>query len=106
MISIINITKENFINEIEKSDKLTILSFLSELCNSCKAMTSILEEIEEENRDIKICKIDVNEELEMSQKFSIMSIPTSVIIKDNKVLGKIIGYKNKKAITKIIKKYI
>jgi len=103
---IIKISKENFKNEIETSDKLIILNFSSQWCSPCKMIAPIIDEITTENSLIKSCKVNIDEELEITQQFKIMSIPTILIIKNNEILQRIVGYKSKPALLKIINKYI
>ena len=77
-MSAININKNNFQNEVLNSDKPVLLDFWASWCAPCRMVVPIVEEIADERRDIKVGKINVDEETELANKFSIMSIPTSV----------------------------
>ena len=79
-MSAININKNNFQNEIMDSEKTVLLDFWAPWCAPCRMVVPIVEEIASERRDIKVGKINVDEEPELANKFSIMSIPTLVVI--------------------------
>ena len=81
-MSAININKNNFQNEVVNSDKPVLLDFWASWCAPCRMVVPIVEEIASERRDIKVGKINVDEEPELANKFSIMSIPTLVVMKN------------------------
>ena len=83
----IKINNNNFQSEVINSDKPVILDFWASWCGPCRMVGPILEEISEERPDIKVGKINVDEESELAAKFRIMSIPTMVVIKDGKVVN-------------------
>ena len=78
--------KNNFENEVLNSDKTVLLDFWASWCAPCRMVVPIVEEIADERRDIKVGKINVDEEPELANKFSIMSIPTLVVMKNGMVL--------------------
>ena len=80
-MSAINSNKNNFENEVLKSDKNVLLEFWASWCAPCRMVVPIVEEIAGERRDIKVGKINVDEEPELANKFSLMSIPTLVVMK-------------------------
>ena len=83
-MSAININKNNFQNEVLNSDKTVLLDFWASWCAPCRMVAPIVEEIAGERGDIKVGKINVDEEPELANKFSIMSIPTLVVMKNGK----------------------
>ena len=85
-MSAININKNNFQNEVLNSDKPVLLDFWASWCAPCRMVVPIVEEIASERRDIKVGKINVDEEPELANKFSIMSIPTLVVMKNGKIV--------------------
>ena len=97
-MSIININKNNFQNEIINSDKPVLLDFWAPWCGPCRMVGPILEEIAGERSDIKIGKINVDEQPELANQFRVMSIPTLVVIKDGKIVNQSMGAKPKNAI--------
>ena len=90
-MSAININKNNFQNEVLNSDKPVLLDFWASWCAPCRMVVPIVEEIASERRDIKVGKINVDEEPELANKFSIMSIPTLVVMKNGKIVQQVSG---------------
>ena len=97
-MSVINITRNNFQNEIINSDKPVLLDFWAPWCDPCRMVGPILEEIAGERSDIKIGKINVDEQPELASQFRVMSIPTLIVIKDGKSVNQSMGAKPKNAI--------
>ena len=98
----ININKNNFQNEVMNSDKPVLLDFWAPWCAPCRMVVPIVEEIASERRDIKVGKINVDEEPELANKFSIMSIPTLVVIKNGKIVQQVSGARPKNAILEML----
>ena len=90
-MSAININKNNFQNEIMDSEKTVLLDFWAPWCAPCRMVVPIVEEIASERRDIKVGKINVDEEPELANKFSIISIPTLVVMKNGKIVQQVSG---------------
>ena len=101
-MSAININKNNFQNEIMDSEKTVLLDFWAPWCAPCRMVVPIVEEIASERRDIKVGKINVDEEPELANKFSIMSIPTLVVMKNGKIVQRVSGARPKKAILEML----
>lgn len=97
-MSVINITRNNFQNEIINSDKPVLLDFWAPWCGPCRMVGPILEEIAGERSDIKIGKINVDEQPELASQFRVMSIPTLIVIKDGKIVNQSMGAKPRNAI--------
>lgn len=88
----IKITKENFEKEVLKSENPVLIDFWAEWCTSCKMMMPIVEELAKEYEgQVKFAKVNVNEENEITEKYTILSIPTFLFMKQGKVINKIIG---------------
>ncbi len=94
-MSVLHITKENFEAEVLKSDKPVLLDFFAVWCGPCKMISPILEEIAEEREDIKVCKVNVDEEPELASQYQVMSIPTLFVIKDGEITNQSMGAKPK-----------
>ena len=101
-MSAININKNNFQNEVLNSDKTVLLDFWASWCAPCRIVAPIVEEIAGERGDIKVGKINVDEEPELVNKFSIMSIPTLVVMKNGKIVQQVSGARPKNAILEML----
>ena len=101
-MSAININKNNFQNEIMDSEKTVLLDFWAPWCAPCRMVVPVIEEIAGERPDIKVGKINVDEQPELASKFSIMSIPTLVVMKNGKIVQQVSGARPKEAILTMI----
>ena len=99
----VKVTVANFEEEVLKSDKPVLVDFWAAWCGPCQMVGPVVEEISEENPDIKVCKIDVDASPELAQKYGVMSIPTLVAIKDGKETNRTMGAQPKEAIVSIVK---
>lgn len=100
---ITNITKENFEAEVLKSEKPVLVDFWATWCGPCKMTGPVIEEIANEHPEIKVCKINVDEEGELSIKHGVMSIPTLMIFKNGEIAQTAIGYRPKEEIEELLK---
>ena len=101
-MSAININKNNFQNEIMDSEKTVLLDFWAPWCAPCRMVVPIIEEITGERPDIKVGKINVDEQPELTSKFGIMSIPTLVVMKNGKIVQQVSGVRPKNAILEML----
>ena len=101
-MSAIIINKNNFQNEIMDSEKTVLLDFWAPWCVPCRMVVPIIEEIAGERPDIKVGKINVDEQPELASEFGIMSIPTLVVMKNGKIVQQVSGARPKEAILTMI----
>ena len=97
-MSAIHINKDNFHNEVLNSEKPVLLDFYAPWCGPCRMVVPIVEEIAKERADIKVGKINVDEEFELANQFGVFSIPSLVVLKEGKVVQQSVGAKPKQAI--------
>lgn len=99
MMSVLTITKENFEDEVLKSDKPVLIDFWAEWCGPCKMLSPIVDQIAGEvTQKARVGKVNVDEQPELASKFKVMSIPTLVMIKDGKPVATSVGVKPKEEI--------
>lgn len=94
-MSVINITNENFEAEVMNSEKPVLLDFWASWCGPCKMIAPIVHEIADERADIKVGKVNVDEEMKLAMKFGISSIPTLIVIKNGKATAQSVGFISK-----------
>lgn len=99
---ILEITKANFEAEVLESDKTVLIDFWASWCGPCMMLSPIVEEIAKENPQIKVCKVNVDDEPELAQKFQIVSIPALFVVKDKKIVNQAVGLRPKADILKMI----
>ena len=101
-MSAVNINKNNFRSEVMDSDKPVLLDFWAPWCGPCRMVAPAIEEIANERSDIKVCKVNVDEQPELAGRFGIMSIPTLVVMKDGKVTNQAMGARPKSQILALL----
>lgn len=99
----ITINKSNFQDEVMNSDKPVLIDFWATWCPPCRMLAPIIEEIANEHSEIKVGKVNVDEESELAEQFDVENIPTVVLIKSGKIVGKSVGYRPKSDIEEMLK---
>lgn len=101
-MAVLTITKENFEAEVLQSDKPVLLDFWAVWCGPCRMVSPIVDEIAEERDDIKVGKINVDEQGELAQQFGVMSIPMLVVMKNGQIANKAVGAMPKEEILALL----
>lgn len=97
-MSVIKINKENFASEVLNSNKPVLLDFYADWCGPCRMVGPIVSEIANDRNDVKVGKINVDEQPELAAQFQVMSIPMLAVIKDGKLENQVVGYRSKEQI--------
>ena len=101
-MSVININKNNFQEEVMHSDKPVLLDFWASWCGPCRMVSPIVDEIAAERSDIKVGKINVDEQPELAAQFGVMSIPTLVVMKNGRIVNQTVGARPKAQILALL----
>ena len=101
-MSVITLTKENFEQEVLRSDKPVLVDFWASWCGPCRMVSPIVDEIAEERSDIKVGKVNVDEQQMLAAQFSVMSIPTLLVFKNGQVLNQAVGARPKQQILALL----
>ncbi len=102
-MSVITITKENFQKEVIESEKTVLLDFWASWCGPCRMVSPVVDEIAAENAEIKVGKINIDEQAELAEQFRVMSIPTLMVMKKGEVVKQSVGAQPKQQILSMLK---
>lgn len=102
-MEVLKVTSSNFEEEVLKSDKTVLVDFYADWCGPCKMLSPVVEAIANENEDIKVVKVNVDDEQDLAIKYQVMSIPTLVVIKNGEVANKSVGLVSKSQILDLVK---
>ena len=101
-MSAIQVNKDNFQEVVLNSDKPVLVDFWASWCGPCRMVAPILEEIANERSDVKVCKINVDEEPELAGRYNVMSIPTLLVVKEGRVVNQAVGARPKSQILSLL----
>lgn len=100
---ITTITKDNFEKEIVKADKPVLVDFWASWCGPCRMLSPIIDEIAEEHPEIKVCKINIDDEAELAIRHGVMSVPTLMLFKNGEIAQTAVGVRPKDEILDLLK---
>ncbi len=101
----LHLTKDNFKSEVEEYKGLIVIDFYADWCGPCKMIAPIFEELSREMSDVKFCKVNVDNEMDIAMMFKVTSIPMIAIVKDNTFLDMSVGYVGREKLEKLILEY-
>lgn len=101
-MNIVNVTSENYKEEVLNSDKKVLIDFWASWCGPCRMLSPIVDEVAKECGDVKVCKVNVDEEPDLASTFRVMSIPMLVVIDKGEVVNQSIGYIEKDQVMQLI----
>ena len=90
-MAVVKLTTDNFDQEVLQADQTVLVDFYADWCGPCKMMGPVVEELAGEESNVKVCKINIDEEMAVAQKYGVMSIPTFISFKNGEVAGKQVG---------------
>lgn len=102
-MEIIKVNGQNFEEEVIKSEKPVLIDFYADWCGPCKMLSPIIDEVAEENSDIKVVKVNVDDSQDLAMKYQVMSIPTLVVIKNGEEVNRSVGLIDKSQVLNLIK---
>ena len=102
-MSVLKLNKDNFENEVLKSEKKVLIDFYADWCGPCRMVSPIVDEIAEEHPEYKVCKVNVDEQPALAQKFEVMSIPSLFVLENGEVVNQATGARPKAQILEMLK---
>ena len=101
-MSVITITKENFAAEVLNSDKPVLLDFWASWCGPCRMLSPIVDQVADERPDVKVGKVNVDEQPDLAGQFGVMSIPTLLVFKNGKLVNQSVGSRPKACVLALL----
>ena len=101
-MAVVTITKENFEAEVLHSTKPVLLDFWATWCGPCRMLSPIVDEVAEERTDVKVGKVNVDEQPELASQFGVMSIPTLLVFRDGKLVNQAVGARPKAGVLALL----
>lgn len=101
-MSVVTLTKDNFEKEAVKSEKPVLIDFWASWCGPCRMLSPIVDEIADERMDVRVGKVNVDEQPELANSFGVMSIPTLIFMKNGKIVSHAVGARPKESVLSMI----
>ena len=103
-MAVIELKEQTFDSEVLQSDRPVLVDFWAAWCGPCRMLSPVVDELAEENPQIKVCKVNVDNEEGLAVRFGVMSIPTLLAFRDGKLIGQTVGVQSKQAILDLFEK--
>lgn len=103
-MEVLKITSENFKQEVLQSQEPVLVDFYADWCGPCKMLSPVVDEVAQENEDVKVVKINVDEAQDLAMEYRVMSIPTLVVIKNSREVARSVGVVDKSEIVEMLKR--
>ena len=101
-MAVITITKENFAQEVLQSEKPVLLDFWASWCGPCRMLSPVVDEVAEERTDVKVGKVNVDEQPELAAEFGVMSIPALLVFEQGKLVRQAVGARPKASVLDLL----
>ena len=101
-MSVVTINKENFNTEVLQSDKTVLLDFWASWCGPCRILSPVVDQVAEERPDVKVGKVNVDEQPELAAQFGVMSIPALLVFKNGKLVNQSVGSRPKAGVLALL----
>ena len=105
-MAVVTITKENFAQEVLQSEKPVLLDFWASWCGPCRMLSPIVDEVAEERTDVKVGKVNVDEQPDLAAEFGVMSIPTLIVFKNGEEVDRSVGALPKARLQALLEKHL
>lgn len=102
-MAVTKLTNETFEQEALKGDKPVLVDFYADWCGPCKMLSPVVDEIAEENDDVKVCKLNVDDASDIAARYGVMSIPTLIVFKSGEAVSRTVGVQSKQTILDMLK---
>jgi len=103
-MAVIELKEQTFDSEVLQSDRPVLVDFWAAWCGPCRMLSPVVDELAEENPQIKVCKVNVDDEEGLAVRFGVMSIPTLLAFRNGKLIGQTVGVQSKQAILDLFEK--
>ena len=103
-MAVMELTKENFKQEVLEAQETVLVDFWASWCGPCKMMAPVVDELAQEKSGVKVCKVNVDEQMELARQYRVLSIPTFLVFRNGEMVGSTMGVQPKEKLVEIMEK--